>query len=67
MSKELVKLREMLCEIFGNVDSYLIVARDDERSYTAFDTNDDDDLAYMVSLANKTLMQRLESQNEKRN
>ena len=66
MSNELVKLREMLCEIFGNVDSYLIVARDGDRSYTAFDANDDD-FAYMVALANKTLMQRLESKNEKLN
>ena len=66
MSNELVKLREMLCEIFGNVDSYLIVARDDDRSYTALDANDDD-LAYMVALSNKVLMKRLESKNENLN
>ena len=66
MSNELMKLREMLCEIFGNVDSYLIVARDGDRSYTALDANDDD-LAYMVALANKVLMKRLESKNENLN
>ena len=66
MSNELVKLREMLCEIFGNVDSYLIVARDGDRSYTALDANDDY-LAYMVALANKVLMKRLESKNENLN
>lgn len=66
MSNELVKLREMLCEIFGNVDSYLIVARDGDQAYTSLEANDDD-LAYMVALANKTLMQRLESKNEKLN
>ena len=41
MSNELVKLREMLCEIFGNVDSYLIVARDDDQAYTSLEANDD--------------------------
>ena len=66
MSNELVKLREMLCEIFGNVDSYLIVARDDDKAYTSLEANDDD-LAYMVALANKVLMKRLESKNEKLN
>ena len=60
MSNELVKLREMLCEIFGNVDSYLIVARDGDQAYTSLEANDDD-LAYMVALANKVLMKRLES------
>mgnify|MGYP007061823590 CR=1 FL=1 len=63
---ELVKLREMLCEIFGNVDAFLIVARDGDQSYTAFDTNDDD-FAYMAALANKALMQRLEFKNKKLN
>ena len=52
MSNELVKLREMLCEIFGNVDSYLIVARDGDQAYTSLEANDYD-LAYMVALANK--------------
>ncbi|MCZ4053207.1 hypothetical protein NAI64_05640 [Oxalobacter sp. OxGP1] len=66
MSNELVKLREMLCEIFGNVDSYLIVARDGDQAYTSLEANDDD-LAYMVALANKVLMKRLESKNEKLN
>ena len=66
MSNELVKLREMLCEIFGNVDSYLIVARDDDQAYTSLEANDDD-LAYMLALANKVLMKRLESKNEKLN
>ena len=65
MSNELVKLREMLCEIFGNVDSYLIVARDGDQAYTSLEANDD--LAYMVALANKVLMKRLESKNEKLN
>lgn len=66
MSNELVKLREMLCEIFGNVDSYLIVARDGDKVYTSLDANDYD-LAYMVALADKVLMKRLESKNEKLN
>ena len=66
MSNELVKLREMLCEIFGNVDSYLIVARDGDQAYTSLEANDDD-LAYMVALANKVLMKRLEPKNEKLN
>ena len=66
MNNELVKLREMLCEIFGNVDAFLIVARDGGQSYTALDSNDDD-LAYMVALANKALMQRLEPKNKKLN
>lgn len=63
---ELVKLREMLCEIFGNVDSYLGVTRDGDQAYTAFDANNDD-LAYMVALANKALMQRLEQKNKNLN
>ena len=66
MSNELVKLREMLCEIFGNVDSYLIVARDGDQAYASLEANDDD-LAYMVALANKVLMKRLEPKNEKLN
>ena len=66
MSNEVVQLREMLCEIFGNVDSYLIVARDGDQAYTSLEANDDD-LAYMVALANKVLMKRLESKNEKLN
>lgn len=66
MSNELVKLREMLCEIFGNVDSYLIVARDGDQAYTSLEANDDD-LAYMVALANKVLMKRLEPKNKELN
>ena len=66
MSNELVKLREMLCEIFGNVDSYRVIARDGDQAYTSLEANDDD-LAYMVALANKVLMKSLESKNEKLN
>ena len=66
MSNELVKLREMLCEIFCNVDSYLVIARDGDQAYSSLEANDDD-LAYMVALANKVLMKRLESKNEKLN
>lgn len=63
---ELVKLREMLCEIFGNMDAFLIVSRDGDRSYAAFDANDDD-FAYMAALTQKSLMQCLESDSEKLN